>query len=108
MTDADASGEIHEWSPQVIANKTPTQPHGDAAAARMLACTMPLRGAKALRRAGGAGRLRVDTGREALSQFGYQINYVNRVGKTDFQSSFWEPWEYPYDTHAVSSQSALQ
>jgi hypothetical protein len=37
-----------------------------------MACTTPLSSAEALSRARGSGRLRVDTGREALRHFDYR------------------------------------
>ena len=72
---------------------------------------MPLRGAEALRRVRGAGRLRVVPGGEALSQFDYRnkncgTNIVMSIVQLsrfqiDLRSSLRAPSEYPRDTHAL-------
>jgi hypothetical protein len=72
---------------------------------------MPLRGAEALRRVRGAGRLRVVPGGEALSQFDYRnkncgTNIVMSIVQLsrfqiDLRSSLRAPSECPRDTRAL-------
>jgi hypothetical protein len=73
---------------------------------------MPLGGAEALRRARGAGRLRVVPVVRTRGQFDYRNkNYgTNIVMSIAVPSSelIAAASEYPCDTHAVFSRSALQ